>query len=93
MSKLVSLNINLDKIDKSKIFAGKKGKYYSLTLSINDEEDQFGNTVSAWTSQTEEERKAKAERSFLGNGKTLWSEGGKAQPAAVTAEAEDDLPF
>jgi hypothetical protein len=92
MSKLVSLNINLDKIDKTKIFAGKKGKYYSLTLSISDEEDQFGNTVSAWTSQDENERKAKAERNYIGNGKTLWSDAGEVKVAA-TVEEEDDLPF
>ena len=91
MSKLVALNINLDKIDKSKIYKGKKGNYYSVTLSINDEEDQYGNTVSAWNSQTEEERKNKAERVFIGNGKTVWSDEKTAKKEVV--ETEDDLPF
>lgn len=91
MSKLISLSINLDKIDKSKIITGKKGKYLNLTMDVKDEKDQYGNDCSVWEGQSEEERKAKKDRNFLGNGKVIWqSDAG----VAVAAESEDDdLPF
>ena len=42
---IINLSINLDKIDKTKIIAGKKGKYLNLTVGANrDGEDQYGNT-------------------------------------------------
>jgi hypothetical protein len=45
MSSIINVSINLDKIDKSKIIAGKKGKYLNLTIGANrNGEDQFGNT-------------------------------------------------
>ena len=41
MSSIINLSINLDKIDKSKIITGKKGKYLNLTVGGNrDGEDQ-----------------------------------------------------
>ena len=36
-------SINLNNIDKSKIIDGKKGKYLPITITLNDEPDQFGN--------------------------------------------------
>ena len=68
----------------------------SLTLSINDEEDHYGNNVSLWQSQTKEEREAKENRLFLGNGKSLWSDSDKGSKAPKTSkkeDAHDDLPF
>ena len=43
MASIIKSSINLDAIDKSKIIVGKKGKYYPITITINDEVDQFGN--------------------------------------------------
>ena len=37
MASLISANIDLTKIDKSKIYEGKKGKYYPITIVLNDE--------------------------------------------------------
>tara|TARA_B110000285_G_scaffold64452_1_gene74092 strand:- start:163 stop:282 length:120 start_codon:yes stop_codon:yes gene_type:complete len=37
MASLISANIDLTKIDKSKIYEGKKGKYYPITIAIQDE--------------------------------------------------------
>ena len=97
MAQLVAVSIDLTKIDKSRIVEGAKGgKYVNLTLSINDEEDQYGNNVSLWQSQTKEEREAKENRLFLGNGKSLWSDsdkGSKASKSSKKEEIHDDLPF
>jgi len=38
-----SAKINLKKIDKSRVFKGKKGDYYEVQVIINDELDQFNN--------------------------------------------------
>lgn len=98
MAQLVAVSIDLTKIDKSRIINGAKGgKYVNLTVSVNDEADQYGNNVSIWQSQTKEEREAKASRLFLGNGKSLWSgdtqsKENKPQPNQGSLVV-DDLPF
>ena len=74
MSSLIGLSINLSKIDKSKIVEGKNGaKYLDLTLSINDDTDQYGNNVSCCHSQSQEERQAKDKKVYIGNGKVFWT--------------------
>jgi hypothetical protein len=98
MAKLIALSIDVTKFDKSKLVKGKKGTYANITISVNDEEDQFGNDVSVWESQSKEERDAKENRNFLGNGKTIWSseESAPKKPSGkkVAVEEEDDLlPF
>ena len=92
MAQLIAVSIDLTKIDKSKIVEGKNGgKYVNLTLSVNDTEDQYGNNVSTWMSQSKEEREAKANRVFVGNGKSLWS--GNNDSGRKSEEKHNDLPF
>ena len=43
MAGIVKGSINLSSIPKDKIIEGKKGKYLPITITINDEVDQFGN--------------------------------------------------
>jgi hypothetical protein len=105
MSRIISASIDLAKIDRSKITKGKNGqKYYSISISVNDEADKFGNDVAITTGQSKEEREAKAAKVYLGNGKTVWaSETPGAKPASAPAKAaaapaaaqslDDDLPF
>lgn len=73
MAQLISLSIDLKKIDRSKIKPGKKGQeFYPITVSVNDEEDQWGNDVSSYDSQSKEQRDNKEPKNYLGNGKTFW---------------------
>lgn len=51
------------------------GKGVSITISQNDESDKYGQNVASWVSQTKEQREAKKERFFVGNGKVFWSKG------------------
>jgi len=44
MASIIKTSINLDLIDKSKIYVGKKGKYLPVTITLNDELDNFGLT-------------------------------------------------
>jgi hypothetical protein len=52
---------------KVKIIEGKKGKYLPITITVNDEPDQFGNQGPVCIEQTKEEREAKAAKTYLGN--------------------------
>jgi hypothetical protein len=88
MSGLVNASINLEKIEKSKIIKGKKGSYINVTVFINDEKDEYGNNASVIMSQTKEEREAKTDRVYLGNGIFY----GNNKPSEVKV-ATDGLPF
>jgi hypothetical protein len=98
MAKLIAVSIDVTKLDKSKFVTGKKGTYANLTISLNDEPDQYNNDVSVWEGQSEDERKSKADRNFLGNGKVVWSsecqtQQPKQSKKAVKEEEDDLLPF
>lgn len=91
MAKLLTLRIDVKKIDKRSLFTGAKGTYLDVTVSLNDEKDTYGNDCSVWQGQTKEERESNSPRNFLGNGKILWESQG---PTAPHPQAEDDdLPF
>ena len=102
MAGIIKASINLNAIDKSKIIEGKKGKYLPITITINDEPDQFGNQGPVCIEQTKEERDAKAPKTYLGNVKVVWTNGtnvdtaprtdAPAAPAPAPA-VEEDLPF
>jgi len=93
MSKLINLSIDVSKITKDKLYQGKKGTYLKVTLALNDEPDQFGNHVSAWEEQSQDERTAKADKNYLGNGKVFWSKGEESTETVKAEVVNDDLPF
>ena len=101
MASIISASIDLTKIDKAKIYEGKKGKYLPITITLNNEPDQFGNQGPVVVEQTKEERDAKAPKTYLGNIKVVWTDGNNVdrvpmdnQPAPAPAPAaDDDLPF
>ena len=106
MASIIKASINLNAIPKDKIFVGKKGKYLPITITLNDELDQFGNQGPVVVEQTKEERDAKAPKTYLGNVKVVWSNGQNVDPAprdtnmsSVTPtphgqpKPEEDLPF
>ena len=103
MASIIKASINLNEIPKEKIFIGKKGKYLPITITLNDELDQFGNQGPVVVEQSKEEREAKAPKTYLGNVKVVWTNGAnvdtapredqQARPAPATAKVEDDLPF
>src|SRR5690554_4006148 len=99
MAQIISVSIDLNKLDKSRIIEGKNGaKYYNSTVNVNDEKDQYGNDASVTISQTAEERQAKAQRTFVGNGRVVWS-GTSNRPQQQSNQSfdstpqEGDLPF
>lgn len=98
MGAIINFSLNLDNLDKSKIVKGKKGNYYPLTLSVNDEVSQYGDNVSVFTTQSQEEREAKAKRTYVANGKVVWTDGNisaapKEQKQVAETQEVDDFPF
>jgi len=105
MAGIVKGSIDLTKVPKDRIIVGKKGKYIPIAITVNDEEDQFGNFGPIIVDQTKEEREAKVAKTYLGNVRVVWSNGTfpaptpfqggqpKAQPKPATAKEEEDLPF
>ena len=103
MASIIKANIDLTKVPKDKVFVGKKGKYLPITITINDELDQFGNQGPVVVEQTKEEREAKVAKTYLGNVKVVWTngenvdtpprDGAPAPQAAPAAQPEADLPF
>jgi hypothetical protein len=73
MAQMLNVSIDVTKIDKEKLIKGEKGTYLNLTISVNDDKDNYGNDVSAWQGQTKEEVADKATKNYLGNGRVFWS--------------------
>jgi len=103
MASIIKASINLNEIPKNKIIDGKKGKYLPITITINDETDQFGNQGPVMVEQSKEERDAKVPKVYLGNVKVVWTNGtnvaaaqrtdGQSAPAPRSPAPVDDLPF
>jgi hypothetical protein len=102
MASIINASINLNSIPKDKIIDGKKGKYLPLSITINDEVDQFGNQGPIVVSQSKEERENKEPKVYLGNVKVVWTNGQNVEPAprqdqpqqaALQSAPVDDLPF
>ena len=102
MASIIKTSINLTNVPKDKIIQGKKGKYLPITITINDDLDQFGNQGPVVVDQTKEERDAKEAKTYLGNVKVVWTNGQNVEPAprdgapaqsAPAPKVEEDLPF
>ena len=86
MQKLISLSIDVSKIDAKRLYKGKKGHYLSATLFLKEETDQYGNNGFIVESITKEEREAGNKGTILGNAKFMASGSSKQ-------EEPSDLPF
>ena len=100
MAGIIKTSINLSAIPKDRIITGKKGKYLPISITVNDETDQFGNQGPVAVDQTKEEREAKEPKTYLGNVRVVWTNGtfpeaipleNKAKPQQV--KSTDDIPF
>ncbi len=83
---------------------GNQGKGISVTISINDDSNEYGQNVSSYVSQSKEDREADKKKFYVGNGRVFWENGTikkgvkpdeqATTSAGVTAGADDDdLPF
>ena len=81
---------------------GKESEGVKITISLSDQPSKFGQNVSAYVSQTKEQREADMPKFYVGNGKTFWSKGEtpvpqreeqQQAPQPVSSANDDDLPF
>lgn len=103
MASLIVASINLKDIPKKDIKEvtrknGEKGLYAEICIAVNDE-TRFGNNCSIYMSQTEEERKAKINRNYIGNGRVKATDGviklyeKEDSSSAVSSSSDEGLPF
>ena len=86
---------------------GKESEGVKITILLSDQPSKFGQNVSAYVSQTKEQRDADTPKFYVGNGKTFWSKGEtpcpqreqptqpeqQQAPQPVASANDDDLPF
>ena len=100
MSALINFSLDVKSLPKEKFQQHPNGKVYiNLTMSVNDE-TRYGNNTGIDVSQTQEEREAKKQKTYLGNGKVVWNNGTIVNATKEVQEAvqehpkeEADLPF
>lgn len=95
MATLINASIDLAKIEKSKIFEKDGKKWLSLSISVNDEPNNYGQNVAISIGQSKEEKGQP--KTYLGNGKVVWTDGKSPTVVQATPQQEskddDDLPF
>ena len=103
MASLLNVSFDVSSLPKEKFVKAKNGKvYYNFTMAINDA-SKYGNNVSVYDAQTQEEREAKKPKDYLGNGKVFWTDGNivraekdenaTQQKAAPVSVDDSGLPF
>ena len=76
MSSLNNVYIKVEVLEKLVEVLKKKGeKGISIDVSIGDETNDYGQNLSAYVSQSKEDREVKKPRFYVGNGKTFWTDG------------------
>ena len=105
---MVSGYITLEKLKEIvKVCESKNENGFKFTASISDTSNQYGQNVSFFAEQTKEQREAKVNKYYFGNGKVFWTDGkialGTKEQPTQTAEVKfengkieeisNDLPF
>lgn len=90
----LSIKIDVTKIDKSRIFEGKKGKYLDLTTFIDTEnEDQYGNHGFISQATSKQERQSGVKTPILGNVKVFHVSGESGGANPFPEDGPEDIPF
>lgn len=102
MATLNSIFIKKETLELIVNTLNKKGENgISLTISVNDNQDDYDNNVRCFVSQTKEEQESKKAKFYVGNGKTFWSNKNDFIPVKRAKSAstiqndflEKELPF
>ena len=96
---MYQISLCLSDLPKDKMKKPANGKVYiNLIVADRREPDQYGNDLTVFVSQSKEEREAKADKIYCGQGKKLQQQTApsaeqiEAAPG-VSEEETNDLPF
>lgn len=103
MSSLSTLYIKKETLETLlKVVNAKKEKGVEITVSISDDVNKFDQNLTSYVSQSKEQRDAKKEKFYVGNGRVFWTDG-KITKAEKKEQIQDvnqiddapknDLPF
>ena len=93
MEKTITASIDVTKIDKARLFQGKKGNYLNLAL-IPSPNNEYGNDFMIVQSVTKEERDAGKKGNILGNARYPKRDSSPAPAQApVASNNSEDVPF
>jgi hypothetical protein len=84
---MITVKIDVTKINKEQLYKGAKGTYLDVVL-FETPDDKYGNDYRAVQGVTKEQRQAGIKGAILGNAKVV---GGKKE--APRAEKVEDAPF
>lgn len=77
MARLINTYLTLEKINVLRdVLMNKNENGVGITISVNDEADQYGNDVKLYVAQSKEDRESKKQRFYIANGKTTWTNDG-----------------
>ena len=80
----ISFKIDVTKIDKKKIYEGKKGKYITVSSFVDvDMQDNYGN--NGFIKQDGDKGE---DMPIIGNAKVFWSDNSKPEPVP-----DDNIAF
>ena len=98
MSSLSSIWIKAEVLEiLAKTVKQKGDKGVELTISISDETNNYEQNLSAFVSQSKEQRTEKKPRYYVGNGKCFWTDGSikvaTRDGSANNSNTNEDKPF
>lgn len=95
---MISISIDVTKIDKDRLYKGQKGTYLDAVL-IDTPNNQYGDNFMIVQSVSKEEREQGIKGEILGNGKILGQQPQQSAPQQPSEPQDnfdpqdDDLPF
>ena len=96
MKKITTGSIDVTKIEKDKLYKGKKGTYLNISIIWKDQPDEYGNHGMVVQDVGKEAREAGEQGAILGNVKNLQVKQ-KSQPEPEhrpdNPDDGDSLPF
>ena len=80
----ISFKIDVTKLDKKKIYEGKKGKYITVSSFVDvDMQDKYGNN-----GLIKQDGEKGEDMPIIGNAKVFWSDTSKSEPVP-----DDNIAF
>ena len=93
MRKTISVQIDVNKIDKKRLYKGKKGTYLNGVIFLNEEPDEYGNIGFICESVSKEEREQGVKGEILGNVKILGNSKPTVNEPVDFDDDSSELPF